>query len=198
MKGERMYKTAFFFTILFFLVISVNISAQGNPPNKSQNLHAENIGDKEEAEVIEFFKPIIPSKIDRIEQMKIKRPERYEKTISNLLKTKRKLEKLKINKPLEYQERIDVMKRDIRIGELAKQYRNSNDSREKRDIKTQLQPLLEKQFEAREKGRIQQIQQMEKNLEKLKKNLEMRKKNRDKIIKKYLDKIIGEGENLEW
>ena len=198
MKGRRMYKMTILHSVLLALILSVNINAQRNAPKQSQRLLAENIFEKEEAEVIQFFKPIIPLKIKRIEQMKVKRPERYEKAIFNLLKKKRKLEKLRGDKPMEYQERVDEMKMENRIEESARQYRNSNDSKEKKSIMTQLHPLLEKQFEVREKGRVLQIQQMEKNLEKLKKTLEMRKKNRDKIIKKHLDKITGEGENLEW
>lgn len=190
--------TIYYIVLLFALTLSVSSNAQQNSPKKSQSLPTENISKKEEVEVIEFFKPISPQKIKRLEQLKTNRPERYEKTIFNLLKTKRKLDKLKTNKPLEYQERIDALKRDNNIEELARQYRNSNDSKEQKSIKSQLQPLLEEQFETREKGRVLQIQQMEKNLQKLKQTLEMRKKNKDKIIKNYLDKITGESENLEW
>jgi hypothetical protein len=84
------------------------------------------------------------------------------------------------------------------VDELGKKLADSKDSEERSKIKSQLNDLLGKQFDLRQKRHQEEFDALKAKLEKLKQLLDKRQENRKDIIAKRLDQVLSDADGLGW
>jgi hypothetical protein len=84
------------------------------------------------------------------------------------------------------------------VDDLGRKLADSKDSEERSKIKSQLNDLLGKQFDLRQKRHQEEFDALKAKLEKLKQLLDKRQENRKDIIAKRLDQILSDAEGLGW
>jgi hypothetical protein len=159
---------------------------------------AKPLTEEQVAELEKYLKEIDPARLEKLEELKEKRPEMYEKVAAKGYWGMKRLEKLKEKNPAAYKQKMEYFKLEGEMRSLAGDYRKSKSDSEKAKIKKQLKPKLDRLFDLRQEGRKYEIKNLQKKAADLEKSLAERKSNKNKIIEKHLEKILGEKDDLEW
>ena len=96
-------------------------------------------------------------------------------------------------------DRIKQEKRkpNIRVQQLARQYKNTDDPKKKKAILAQLRQITRKIFYGKMEFNKKRLESLEKQVKTLRQQYEFRQKNADKIIQARLDYLTSETE-FEW
>ena len=87
---------------------------------------------------------------------------------------------------------------DKKAVELARQYRVSDDEKEKEALRTKLRELTEATFEKRLEARVTQIEEMQAKLDKVKAEVEKRKVSADKIVDRRVADLLDDPDPYSW
>jgi hypothetical protein len=93
---------------------------------------------------------------------------------------------------------------DFRYGgnqqaaQLAKKYVDTDKDDERREIRKQMNDLLNKQFDAHLQRQQKELEDLEKQIENLRKLLRKRQDAKDKIIERRFEQLVQEAEGLGW
>jgi len=154
---------------------------------------------REQVEKFEkWIKTNDPDKYQEIQDLKSGRPEIYLRVVSEGIRHMNFLEMMKMKDPKTYQRLMKEMKLDSGMRKLAKEYRESEDEKRKKEIKSQLTQLLNQIFDIRSENRAHEVDRMAKKVEELKQMLKKRKENKNLIVERKLKEITGQMEGLEW
>jgi hypothetical protein len=83
-------------------------------------------------------------------------------------------------------------------SQLAQKYIKTEKEEEKREIRKQLNDVLNKQFEAHLQQQKKELEELEKQIENLRKILQKRQDAREKIIERRFEQLVQEAEGLGW
>lgn len=84
------------------------------------------------------------------------------------------------------------------IGKVLEEYRKTSDEDKRAKLKARLTDLLNKQFEAQEQQRNQEIQRLEEQMKKLRELMRRRSEARQSIVDKRAEQLVREAEGLGW
>jgi Spy/CpxP family protein refolding chaperone len=149
-------------------------------------------------EVQAFLKEVAPERMAKLDKLRTERPELYEKVLAANFGKMKHLKELKSNDPKAYEQKVQLFVLQGKVMDLAKDYRNSQSDGDKKKIKGELDGLLNKLFDLRQAEREQDLVRFKERLQKFEADIQKRKENKDKVIKMYTDKLLGDSEGLEW
>jgi len=170
---------------------------QQDADERRATLVMEDISGEREQAVLNYIKELSAEKYDRLNRVKLSRPDFYNKLIVNYYRELQMFEKVKTNDPERYRQLKEVKEMEEETQILAKEYRQAKTEKAKADIKAKLKKLLFKSFDLRHINRQKEIERLEKKLLKLKNNNKARLENKDKMVERRLNRLIGEQE-LKW
>lgn len=154
---------------------------------------------KEQVEKFEkWIKNNDPDKYREIQNLKLARPELYQRVIFEGVRHMNFLEMMKKKDPKTYTRLMKEMKLDSKMRKLAKEYRESKDVKRKKEIKSELTQILNQVFDIRSVNRAREVNEMSKKIEELKQMLKKRKDNKKLIVERKLKEVTGQMEGLEW
>lgn len=100
------------------------------------------------------------------------------------------LEKIKQEDPERY-ERI------MKIKELSREYRNTDDPKRQKEIEKELRPLIDKELKTQHENNKKRLAEMEKRIEHMKKVLKQREENWDEVVDFAVKEATGQNDYLK-
>jgi Rad3-related DNA helicase len=156
------------------------------------------ISEEEEKRILEFSRQIDPDIENNMNELKVVRPQRYERKLQKLYHEYIFLKRLEKEEPDRYLEALEVRKLSAKVEKTAQQYKKSKSESERTELESNLKKDLSHLFDLREKEREAEMDRIKERLARLQKEMLDRRKNKDKIIENHLNKIIGKGYLYEW
>lgn len=153
---------------------------------------------EQEEETLEYLKEFHPGRGGDLLLLKASRPERYWAFLSRAFREMRYLEDLKEKDPERYERVFQEKKLEREAWNLSRQYRQTEDDKEKARLKEELKSLLDQVFDFRQMNRQEEIEKLEKRLAELKENNQKRLANKDEIIQRRLKQMLGDEKGMEW
>ena len=92
----------------------------------------------------------------------------------------------------------EEMKLEQEAQSLVGQYARTEDDSKRSELKKQLSKVLNKQFDAQQKRRNEEVAALEKQLKKVRELMQKRADAKDTIVEKRLDQLLREAEGLGW
>ena len=154
--------------------------------------------EKIEKKVLEFLREHFPEKKAKLDKAKENNPRRYRKAIWKFSKKYLRLAKLKEKNPEQFKKIIKLEKLKYKTQKLGWEYRKSEDAAQRNGIKKELSKYLDEIFDLKHENQLKRIKKLEEKLNKLREKAEKRKKNKSAIIEKRIEKLTGEGDDLDW
>lgn len=93
---------------------------------------------------------------------------------------------------------VQDKKHESQTRALLFQYRETNDSVDRRKLKEKLKSVLGGQFDTRQSMQELELIRVEQRIQKLREQLELRKQERANIVRTRLEQLIREAEGLGW
>lgn len=87
-------------------------------------------------------------------------------------------------------------RRLIKIRDLAKEYRESDDDKRQKEIEKELRPLVDRELSAQQEENKKRIEDLEKKLMRMKKVLKQRENNWDRVVDYTVKEITGQNAYL--
>lgn len=107
-------------------------------------------------------------------------------------------EMLRNYNPERYEREKQIAELDKKSYELARAHREAAKEVDKKNLGKELDALLDKLFELRERTREEEIKRLEEDLKKAKEMLITRRSNKDSIIEKRKNQLLGRDDVLDW
>ena len=136
------------------------------PPEAPEVLY---LNESQEAEVLEFIRESDPEHIEKLLVLKTERPEQYRRQLSLAYREMRELQRLKKNDPERYERVVKERELTRKSITLAREYREMNDEKKSKNLRSELQRVLSTLFDYRQMNRDDEIQRLENRLAELKK-----------------------------
>ena len=152
---------------------------------------------EEPAKIPIMFQEISPHRAKKIQGMASRHPEEHRRIVRRLHRMAREMEELQLFNMEEFERRIEMMKMEDQVDELADRLREAKNDKEQNNIKQELGKKLAELFDHKEAAQRARIARMEKEIKELKVKLDRRHRMRSKIIEKRLNELKGD-EDLEF
>jgi hypothetical protein len=91
-----------------------------------------------------------------------------------------------------------ILSLEAKCVDLSRLYRESKEADKQKKIEQELDQVVKQLFDLRETQREKDIASMEKDLAEMKTKLENRRAQKNQIIKKRMDQLLGNKDDLEW
>ena len=200
-KMKHIYCNLLFITLVcVFVNISSLFSQERQPAAQLQGtpVIVRDLNSQQEAEVLKYLEEYYPERVDQLSRIKESRSDTYREQLLRAYTQMIFLNSLKESDPEQYQQVVEERNLEAESNNLATQYKNMTNISEKEKIKTELETLLNKLFDYRQRNRIVEIERLEERLANLKEENQNRLDNKDEIVKDRLYELLGEKSGLEW
>lgn len=161
----------------------VSMSVKNAPAHKVREI-------MDEHEAVEYLKANAPDLHQRFAKARGHRRAEFRDRIRELAHMRRDPEMRK--------RALETMKAHIQVQELAEQYRQAEDKKEKEALKKKLEAGLSESFDVQLKNHELRIKKMQEEIGKMQEKISKRRSMKEKLVKKRLDRITGEDEDEEW
>ena len=198
---KHIYCNLLFITLVcVFVNISSLFSQERQPAAQLQGtpVIVRDLNSQQEAEVLKYLEEYYPERVDQLSRIKESRSDTYREQLLRAYTQMIFLNSLKESDPEQYQQVVEERNLEAESNNLATQYKNMTNISEKEKIKTELETLLNKLFDYRQRNRIVEIERLEERLANLKEENQNRLDNKDEIVKDRLYELLGEKSGLEW
>ena len=146
--------------------------------------------------VLEFLQKNYPEKAQELQQLKAQKPEEYRRALGALNRELGPLLPLQVADPQKFAERLAEFKLNDKVRSLSRGYKEAS-AAQKSTIREQLKPLLEQQFQSRQKRERERLQHLKEMVQKMESRLNEREGKRAEIIEHHLDELTT-GQELRW
>lgn len=168
------------------------------PGGPGQNRPAHQLTEEERQQTLEFIQEFSPDRAEHLKKLEKRSPAEYNDILTKAYRQMTELTELKKTNPDIYADIIKRNKLESQSMDLAKQFRETEDTQKKEELKTQLQTMLAELFDLREKEKEREIKKLETQLNELKNMYQKRKENKTTIIEDRLKELLGEKEAMKW
>lgn len=152
---------------------------------------------EQEEEALEYVKEHYPERLEELEPLETRKPEKYKAGLSRAYRELTYLERLKENEPERYERVLQEKKLESQARQLAQAFEEADEAK-KAEIKTEMKTVLARAFDLRQQNRQYEIQRLEAKLQELKENNQVRLDNKERIIEKRLEEMLGLKDELRW
>ena len=139
-----------------------------------------------------------PDKYKEMQEMKEMNEHLYKRVVFEGVRHWQHLMMLKKKDPDAYALVKKEMTLNSKMQLLVKKYRESSNASEKKQLKPQINEVLNQLFDVRTKNRSREVKKLQEQVAKLNKMLEKRKANKKLIVERKLQEVTGESDGLEW
>ena len=146
--------------------------------------------------VLEFLQKNYPERAQELQTLKTQKPEEYRRVLGRLQREVGPLLMLQNGDPQRFSERLAEFKVNDRVATLTRSYREAS-AAQKSTIREQLKPLLEQQFQTRQKHEKEHLQRLKEMTQKLEARVNERETKKAEIIQHHLDELTT-GQELKW
>ncbi len=157
---------------------------------------------KAEEEYLEFLKTNFPSEFKEmkaeLEDLKEDNPGAYRRKIQRGYGLMRRLRGMKEKDPERFESQIKIIRQERECRKLSKEYREAETAQEKEEIKAELTEILGELFDSRLIEDEARVKALEEEISRLKERAAERKKNKGEVVKRRLEKLTGEADDLRW
>jgi hypothetical protein len=193
------------FLMTMALSMGVNSIVFGQEVRRPQNFQRQRqaqpdvlfLTPEQEAEVLNYLKEMRPEQSEELLKWKDRRPEQYRRALSRAFREMRYVEDLKERDPELYKIVSQEKQLESQSQTLARQYRNTDDEKEKKRIEEDLMKLLDQVFDLRQMNYESEIERLEKRLAEAKERNVERLANKSEIVQRRLEELL-ELKSLKW
>ncbi len=146
----------------------------------------------------EWLKQEDPDRYKEIQEIKGINPQVYKRVVFEGVHHWRHLMMIKSKDPEAYSLMKKEMDYNKKLHSLMKQYKESQNEGQKKQLKTQITGILTQLFDIRTENRSKEISHLEEQVNQLKKMMEKRKANKKLIIDRKIQELTGEMDGLQW
>lgn len=146
--------------------------------------------------VWEFLQKNYPERAQELQTLKSQKPEEYRRALGGLQREIGPLLMLQNADPQLFAERLAEFKVNDKVLSLTRSYREAS-AGQKSSIREQLKPLLEEQFQTRQKRENERLQHLKEMAQKMEKNLTEREAKKSEILQHHLEELTTDQE-LRW
>ncbi len=146
--------------------------------------------------VLHFLQRNYPERAQELQALKAQKPEQYRRTLAAIGRDLGPLLHLETADPQRFAERLAEFKVDDKVRDLSQAYREAG-ATQKGAIREQLKPLLEQQFQTRQKREKEHLQHLQEMVQKMESRLSEREGKRAEIIQHHLDELTTD-QQLRW
>ena len=146
--------------------------------------------------VLQFLQKNYPERAQELQTLKAQKPDEYRRTLSAIGRDIGPLLHLETADPQRFAEHLAEFKVDDKVRNLSHTYKEAG-AAQKGAIREQLKPLLEKQFQTRQKREKERLQHLKEMVQKMESRLSERESKRAEIIQHHLDELTT-GQELRW
>jgi len=146
--------------------------------------------------VLEFLQKNYPERAQELQTLKAQKPEEYRRVLGGLQREVGPLLMLQNGDPQRFQERLADFKVNDRVATLTRSYREAS-AAQKSTIREQLKPLLEQQFQARQKREKEHLRRLKEMTQKMEARVQEREAKKAEIIQHHLEELTT-GQELRW
>lgn len=180
---------------------------RGSRMNKDGKSHPSgrwSLTEEEVREAMEVLREYSPELAERIARWQEEDTENLRVLIGKRLPWVRRLIYMKRNDPQRYELSLQDLKLQRETQELARRFRDADDS-EREELGKQLRQRLAAQFEVRQKVRTleiggleKQIEALEKRIDEMKKQIDERSKSSQKLIDSRYEELTSQNKSMKW
>ena len=156
------------------------------------------VTEAEEQEALAFAETMHPGGVDWLDRLKTRSPDRYNMVIRSILFKRAQLNELRSVDSLAYNREVRSMQLWGEIRSHVRRYRRATDEDARTAIRTALVPLVDELFELRESDKRNEIERLARELERLRSVVAQRRANKADIVRRKVDELLGEVEEMEW
>ena len=156
------------------------------------------VTEAEEQEALAFAETMHPGGVDWLSRLKTRSPERYNMVIRAMLFKRAQLNELRSVDSLAYNREVRSMQLWGEIRSHVRRYRRAADDDARSAIRSELMPLVDELFELRESDKRNEIERLARELERLRSVVAQRRANKADIVRRKVDELLGEVEEMEW
>ena len=146
--------------------------------------------------VLQFLQKNYPERAQELHNLRAQKPEEFRRALGGLSRQVGPLLHLETADPAAFAQRLAEFKLDDKVAHLARGYRGSSAS-EKESLRNQLKPLLEEQFQNRQKREKEKLQHLKEMVQQMESRFSERETRRTEIIQHHLDELTT-GQELRW
>lgn len=146
--------------------------------------------------MVEFLQKNYPERAQELQTLKAQKPEEYRRVLGGLQREVGPLLMLQNGEPQRFAERLAEFKVNDKVRNLSRIYRDAP-AAQKSSLREQLKPLLEQQFQTRQKREKERLQHLKEMTQKMEARLSERDAKRSEIIQHHLDELTT-GQELRW
>ncbi|MBX3170814.1 MAG: hypothetical protein KF760_25635 [Candidatus Eremiobacteraeota bacterium] len=146
--------------------------------------------------VLEFLQKNYPERAQELNSLKSQKPEEYRRTLAGLQREVGPLLRLQNGDPQRFAERLAEFKVNDKVRNLTRTYREAP-AAQKSSLREQLKPLLEQQFQTRQKREKERLQHLKEMTRKMEARLNEREAKKTEIIQHHLEELTT-GQELRW
>ena len=190
--------------ILLFLLLPTLLFAQQPPMTPSPEKQPMPphppfaMGPEAEKEALDFLQIIAPFRVEELQALKQVNPPEFQQRVREILDVKHRLDFAKKNDPQRYELMLQETRMEQETQQRGEQYRRARTDEEKNRIGQELQQLLDRLFDVKEKNKELEIKRLEEQLAKLKNTIAERKKNKSQIVAARMEELTDERNSLRW
>ncbi|MDP6125428.1 MAG: hypothetical protein QGH20_06715 [Candidatus Latescibacteria bacterium] len=145
-----------------------------------------------------FLQRMAPKRFEALERAKQNYPISYRAKLRWALHQKRFMDELARRAPERYTRRTRILELELRVEEMVRQWREADDSSEKREIRAGLSSALSDLFDTREADRTDELVRMESEVSRLKEQINRRAESKEAIVERRAQRLLKEPDDLEW
>lgn len=150
-------------------------------------------------ETTEWLAEYAPGILEDIEAIRKLSPRMHEEILIIASEEVAMAEEFRELAPKEFDGFLEIAGLEVRSELLALHYQNAKTAKEKTRIKSELQSMAEKIFDAHLTEHNKMVEEIEAELKELKQTGKVRAKNRDRIIERRIEELTTPGyADLEW
>lgn len=146
--------------------------------------------------VLDFLQKNYPERAQELQTLKAQKPEEYRRALGVLQREIGPLLTLQNADPRRFAERLAEFKVNDKVHKLTRTYREAS-AAQKSSIREQLRPLLEEQFQTRQKRDQERLRHLKEMTQKMETRLNERESKKSEIIKHHLEELTT-GQELRW
>ncbi|MBS2040411.1 hypothetical protein JST97_35820 [bacterium] len=146
--------------------------------------------------VQQFLQQNYPEKAQQLQSLKAQKPEAYRRSLGELNRALGPLMHLEMADPQRFKEQLAEFKLEDQVRGLARAFKEASQA-QKSGLREQLKPLLEEQFQSRQKHERERLQHLKKMVQEMESRLAERESKRTEIIQHHLDELTT-GQELRW
>lgn len=146
--------------------------------------------------VLEFLQKNYPEKAQELQSLKAQKPEEYRRALGAVQRELGPLLMMQSGDSQRFAERLAEFKVNDKVHTLSRSYKEASGS-QKSAIREQLKPLLEQQFQTRQKREKERLQHLQEMTQKMEARLQEREAKKSEIIQHHLDELTT-GQELRW